>query len=61
MIGGRVQMNEKRCENCECFDGEWCRLSLWVEGELIEKRAVRLTDTCYLFEEKKDDSERQND
>lgn len=54
-------MNEKRCENCECFDGEWCRLSLWVEGELIEKRAVRPTDTCYLFEEKKDDSERQND
>ena len=53
-------MSEKRCENCECFDGEWCRLPLWVEGELIEKRAVRPTDTCYLLE-KKDDPERQND
>ena len=53
-------MSEKRCENCECFDGEWCRLSLWVEGELIGERAVRPTDTCYLWE-KKDDSERQND
>lgn len=54
-------MSEKRCENCVCFDGGWCQMPLWVEGELIEKRAVKPTDYCYLFEEKKDDTERQND
>ncbi len=54
-------MSEKRCDKCESYRDGMCFVQLWAEGvKLPCPRPAEADESCYLYEEKTDDSDQQD-